>query len=152
MNLLGVVFLARTSFQWAKSRKKTDLPASTFFTWDKSFWCLVQQACILKKERSWCVIICFWRNCQMHHPWVTYNLHPWPTLVIWYCPFVSTATIINDGKRQPLCELKLIPADSSSIECTYDIWQKRDPPLNRSFRKGKNKGADGNVLNYETTI
>jgi len=60
-------------------------------------------------------------------------------------------TVINDGKRQPLCELKSIPADSPSIECTYDIWQKRDP-LNRSFRKGKKKGADENVLNYETTI
>lgn len=72
-------------------------------------------------------------------------------LMKWYCPFDSTETVKNDGKRQPLCELKSIPADFPSVECTYDIWQKR-VPLNSSFRKGKKKGADENVLNYETTI
>lgn len=54
-------------------------------------------------------------------------------------------------KRVPLEELKSVPADSPSIECTYDIWQRRVPE-NRSFRKGKKKGVDENVLNYETTI
>jgi len=60
----------------------------------------------------------------------------------------------RDAKRVPLEELKSIPADSvASVECTYDIWQRR-VPQNRSFRKGgkKNATTDENALNYESTI
>ncbi|XP_029206385.2 rhotekin-like isoform X2 [Acropora millepora] len=60
----------------------------------------------------------------------------------------------RDAKRVPLEELKSIPADSAaSLECTYDIWQRR-VPQNRSFRKGgkKNASTDENSLNYESTI
>ena len=65
--------------------------------------------------------------------------------------FPSTEPWKAVDKRVPLEELKSVPADSPSIECTYDIWQRRVPE-NRSFRKGKKKGVDENVLNYETTI
>lgn len=57
----------------------------------------------------------------------------------------------HEAKRVPLGELKSIPADLPTVECTYDIWQRR-VPQNRSFRKGKKKAGDENVLNYETTI
>ena len=62
-----------------------------------------------------------------------------------------TDYVKKDAKRVPLGELKSVPTDSPSVECTYDIWQRRDPQ-NRSFRKGKKKAGDENVLNYETTI
>ena len=69
------------------------------------------------------------------------------------CMFLySTDYVKNDAKRRPLGELKSLPAESPSVECTYDIWQRRVPE-NRSFRKAKRQAGDENrVVNYETTI
>ncbi|XP_073239087.1 rhotekin-like isoform X2 [Porites lutea] len=64
----------------------------------------------------------------------------------------TTDYVKNDAKRRPLGELKSLPAESPSVECTYDIWQRRVPE-NRSFRKAKRQAGDENrVVNYETTI